>query len=55
MDEEFLTAEEVAGLLKVKTSTIYQWVARKCIPFHRVGGTALRFLKSEIIEHIKGV
>lgn len=52
MNEEVLTAEEVAEFLKVKPTTIYQWVAKRTIPFHRVGGT-LRFLKSEIIERIK--
>lgn len=56
MEDEILTAEEVADLMKVKVCTIYQWVARKTIPFHRVSGSnkCLRFLKSEIMAHIKG-
>jgi len=40
--ERLLTVEETADLLRVKRATLYTWVARRQIPFQKVG-KALRF------------
>lgn len=44
-----LTVAEVAGLLRVKTATIYVWTSKRKIPFRKVGGR-LRFDREEILR-----
>lgn len=39
---------------KPTPATVYAWVADSKIPYHKPGGKALAFLKSEIDEFIKG-
>jgi excisionase family DNA binding protein len=46
---KFLTVEEVAELLRVAPRTIYTWVYRGTIPFHRAGRRVI-FLLDEIVE-----
>lgn len=41
--EELLTAEQVAGLFKVRRKTIYVWVSRREIPFVKLPGGVTRF------------
>jgi excisionase family DNA binding protein len=50
--DEVLTVEEVAALLKLKPATIYSWVQKRQIPFHKLGG-AVRFYKNEVLEYFK--
>jgi excisionase family DNA binding protein len=45
---EFLTVEEVAQLLRVSPRTVYDWVYRGTIPFHKAGRRTI-FLLDEII------
>ena len=47
---ETLTAEEVAGLLKVTEATVYRWVREGTLPAQRLGRT-LRF-RGEDIESV---
>lgn len=47
--DEFLTVQEVADLLKVKPSTIYEMVASRSIPFIRFGRKGLRF-STKVLE-----
>jgi excisionase family DNA binding protein len=49
-DEVVLTAEEVAKLLKVKVSTIFQYSSKKLFPCYKLNGKLLRFKKSEIMK-----
>jgi excisionase family DNA binding protein len=51
METEWLTANEAAEYLKVKTRTLLQWVRERKIPAHRLSGThrcVWRFLKPEL-------
>jgi len=46
-EESFLTVNDVSEYLKIKASTLYQWVASGGIPFFRLG-RLIRFRKEEI-------
>ena len=46
---DVLTAAEVADLVKVPRSTIYEMARRGTIPAHRIG-RAWRFIRQEIEE-----
>jgi excisionase family DNA binding protein len=51
METEWLTANEAAQYLKVKTRTLLQWVRERKIPAHRLSGThrcVWRFLRPEL-------
>jgi excisionase family DNA binding protein len=41
--EEFLTVDEAAAILKVKSTTVRQWVRDGRIPCYRLGPRAIRF------------
>ena len=45
----FLTVQELATMLRVKTRTVYEWVSREKIPFRKAGDRTL-FLLDEIME-----
>jgi len=45
--ETYLTADEVAGLLKLSVQTIRRYTMKKEIPFHKIN-RAVRYKKSEI-------
>ena len=45
--ENFWTVTDVAEHLQVSEKTVYDWVHRRKIPFHKVG-SLLRFRLSEI-------
>jgi excisionase family DNA binding protein len=46
--EEWITVQELASMLKVRPTTVYQWMFRKVpIPSVKIGGT-IRFRRSEI-------
>ena len=45
----FLTVEEVAELLRVSPRSVYDWVYRGNIPFHKAGRRTI-FLLDEILE-----
>ena len=44
---KFLTLEEVCERFRLKRKTIYNWVADKKIPHHKIGGR-LRFEEAAI-------
>jgi len=46
---QFLTVEEVADLLRVSPRSVYDWVYRGLIPFHKAGRRTI-FLLDEILE-----
>lgn len=46
---KFLTVEEVAELLRVSPRSVYDWVYRGLIPFHKAGRRTI-FLPDEILE-----
>ena len=51
METEWLTANEAAQYLKVKTRTLLQWVRESKIPAHRLSGVrrcVWRFRKREL-------
>jgi len=48
-DDDLITAEEVAELLRTSVGTIYQWVHRKAIPFQKPAGKLL-FSRQELKE-----
>jgi len=45
--ERWLSVQEVAGQMGVKTETVYVWVSKKCMPAHK-GGRLWRFKVSEV-------
>ena len=49
--DEYLTADEVANLLKVNKSTIYQWTHIDFIPFVKVG-RLVRFKPDAVMKWI---
>lgn len=49
--EKLLTAKQVSELLEVKTSTVYDWVYRKIIPYVKLG-RLIRFKKPEIFHWV---
>jgi len=48
MNVELMRAEEVARLTGYKVSTLYQKVYNREIPFIRLNGKALRFVRADI-------
>ncbi len=50
--ESFLTIDELSAWIKVKKSTIYQWVIKDAIPSYKIGGKRL-FEPSEIRKWLK--
>ena len=47
--EKYLTAGEVAKMLKVKPTTVYRWAYRGLVPHVKIEGTeTLRFKESSI-------
>lgn len=53
--EPFLTADEIASLLKVHREWVYDQAATRALPSHRLpGGRQLRFLWSEVKASIAG-
>lgn len=51
--DNYISIEEAADYLGVKTSTIRSWIKNKGMPHYRVGGKLLKFKRSEIDEWIK--
>jgi len=51
--DDVMIAAEVAELLRLPVSTVYDSARRKVIPGHRVG-RSWRFLRSEIEDFLKG-
>ncbi len=49
---KLLTVKEVSEILRVKTSTIYQWAETEEIPCFKLNG-CLRFSEDEILAWIK--
>jgi excisionase family DNA binding protein len=49
--ETFLTVLEVAAAVQLSPKTIYRYVAKKEIPFHKIN-TAVRFRPAEIEKWI---
>ena len=52
MEDIYFTIKELTQYLKVKQSTVYNWVANKRIPASKVVGQ-WRFKRSEIDKWIK--
>jgi excisionase family DNA binding protein len=53
MNDELLTAEEVADRLRVKPDTIVVWARQRRIPAHRLSRKVIRFRLSEVIESLE--
>lgn len=51
--DNYISIEEAADYLGVKTSTVRSWIKNKGMPHYRVGGKLLKFKRSEIDEWIK--
>jgi excisionase family DNA binding protein len=54
MDDEYMTVDGVADLIKCSKLTIYGMVAKKKIPYKKPSRRLLRFKKSEILAWIDG-
>ena len=51
-DEEVLTLTRICELLELKRQTIYSYVSKKQIPYHKKGGK-LYFFRKEVLVWIK--
>lgn len=51
--DNYISIEEAADYLGVKTSTVRSWIKNKGMPHYRVGGKLLKFKRFEIDEWIK--
>jgi hypothetical protein len=52
-DKTFLTTDEVANLLRVKSNTVKKWRSRGIGPNYYKFGGAVRYCKFEILKKIK--
>lgn len=52
-DQEFLTVQELAKLLKVNIKTIYRMVDRGDIHYYEVGGRTKRFSQADVNAYLK--
>ena len=50
--EKLLTAKQVAELLEVKVSTVYDWVSRSVIPYVKLG-RLIRFKKPDVFRWVE--
>lgn len=48
MEDNLLTAEELAKRFGVRRKTLYAWVARREIPFVRLPGNTTRFPAKQV-------
>jgi excisionase family DNA binding protein len=46
--EELFTADELSKHLLVNKQTIYNWVAKKKVPYIKLGGKLIRFKMSHV-------
>jgi excisionase family DNA binding protein len=51
---ELLTVKQVCKILNVSIATIYRWEAEGNLPFPKlkIGPSAVRFRKSDVLQHI---
>ena len=49
--EKLLTKSEVAGICRVKTRTIDNWMKKGFLPYYKVGA-AVRFRSGDVIAHL---
>ena len=54
VNDTYLTAPEVAAMLRVRVSTVYTWAQHGRIPCLRVGGV-IRFDRQELMTWARGV
>ena len=52
MAERWLSVDEIAEHLGIKKDTVYKWVRRKRMPFHRVG-RLLKFQAGEVDKWVR--
>ena len=50
--EKLLTARQVADLLEVKVSTVYDWASRNTIPYVKLG-RLVRFKKTDVFRWVE--
>jgi excisionase family DNA binding protein len=50
---QFLSAEEIAGVLRVSPATVRRWAREKKISSFRAGKSARRFDLAVVLEEIK--
>lgn len=50
--EKLLTSEQLAEMLQVKLSTIYQWTHTGFVPFIKVG-RLIRFRESDVVKWLE--
>lgn len=53
IDNQFLTPEEVARILRVKLNTVYQWSSARKIPFIRISSSRILIEASVLARWIE--
>ena len=53
MDDRWLSVDEIAAHLGIKRDTVYNWIAQKQLPAHKVG-RLWKFNKDEVDEWVRG-
>ena len=52
MDDRWFSVDEIAAHLGIKRDTVYNWIAEKQMPAHRMG-RLWKFRKEEVDEWVK--
>jgi len=53
MGKQYFNIQEVSEYLGISVNTLYEWVHRRMIPFHKFG-KSVRFEKSDIDNWARG-
>lgn len=52
MDDRWFSVDEIAAHLGIKRDTVYNWIAEKELPAHRIG-RLWKFKKDEVDEWVR--
>jgi len=52
-EERFLTMKEVANLMGLDRSTIYNWKRKGLLPYYKIGKRAVRFKLAEVLQWLE--
>ena len=52
LQDRWLSVDEIAAYLGIKSATVYKWIDRKNMPAHKVG-RLWKFRKEEIDEWVR--
>lgn len=51
IDKKFISPKELSVILGLSLATIYRFIMKRKIPFHKIGNS-LRFSRNDVIEYL---